>query len=112
MVFEGSLLSPCDAAKPSTALEALFDADGIASGLVARNFLRGDRIRPLGMEGTRKVKDVFIDHKVPRARRLDTPLVVAGDEVVWIPGLVRSRQALVTPRTTRVLRLAAYPIGL
>ncbi len=94
---------------PATRYEALFDADRIGGGLVARSFVRGDRIRPLGMEGTRKVKDVFIDHKIPRARRTGFPLVVADGEVAWMPGLVRGRAAIVTEQTTRVLRLTATP---
>ena len=48
--------------------------------LVVRNFMPGDRIRPLGMTGTRKVKDVFIDRKLPRSRRARFPLVTLGGE--------------------------------
>jgi tRNA(Ile)-lysidine synthase len=106
-VFEGSIVSAQTADLPQSPLEALFDADLVAARLCARNFAPGDRIRPLGMTGTRKVKDVFIDRKVPRPRRAELPLVVAGEEVLWIPGLMRSRGALVTPDTTRVVRLKA-----
>ncbi len=106
-IFEGASLSAGDAALPPNPLVALFDADQIAAGLAARSFVEGDRIRPLGMEGTRKVKQVFIDQKVPRARRAALPLVVNGGEVLWIPGLVRGCGALVTARTVRVVRLTA-----
>jgi len=107
VVFSGSVLSVGEAAMPATPFEALFDAAQIRCGLAARSFVPGDRIHPLGMQGTRKVKDVFIDHKVPGSHRARLPLVVANDEVVWIPGLVRGAAALVTSRTHTVLRLVA-----
>ncbi len=112
LVFEGSVIGVGEAAMPATPFEAVFDTGQVRCGLAARSFVPGDRIHPLGMEGTRKVKEVFIDHKVPRSRRAALPLVVAGDEVVWIPGLVRSAAALVTDRTTTVVRLVARPGGL
>ncbi len=109
LVFEASVIAVGEAAMPTTPFEAVFDAGRIRCGLAARSFVPGDRIHPLGMEGTRKVKDVLIDHKVPRSRRAALPLVVAGDEIVWIPGMVRGNAALVTARTTAVVRLVARP---
>jgi tRNA(Ile)-lysidine synthase len=106
-IFRGRVLSESHPAMPSSLFEALFDSDRIGSGLMARNFRRGDRIRPLGVEGSRKVKDVFIDHKIPRSERVSYPLVTAGDEIVWIPGLVRGDGALVTETTRKVIRLRA-----
>lgn len=93
-------------AMPACLSEALFDAERI-DRLVVRNFVRGDRIRPLGMEGERKLTDVFIDKKLPRERRANWPLVVSGDEIIWIPALVRSGAALVTPATRTILRVKA-----
>jgi len=92
---------------PARLSEALFDADRLDQRLVVRNFVRGDRIRPLGMEGERKLTDVFIDKKLPRERRANWPLVVSGDEIIWIPALVRSGAALVTPATRTILRVKA-----
>ncbi|MFI5353785.1 MAG: tRNA lysidine(34) synthetase TilS [Candidatus Binatales bacterium] len=111
LVFEGSVIGVSEAAMPATPFEAVFDTGQIRCGLAARSFVPGDRIHPLGMAGTRKVKDVFIDHKVPRLRRAALPIVVAGDEVVWIPGLIRGAAALVTDRTTTVVRLVARPLS-
>ena len=54
---------------PAGLYEAFLDADRAAAGLVVRNFARGDRIAPLGMEGTRKLQDIFVDRKLARARR-------------------------------------------
>jgi len=90
-------------------LEALFDADRIAGGLIVRGFRYGDRVRPLGMTGTRKIHDVFIDRKLPRERRATWPLVESAGEILWIPGMVRSRVALVTEATDKLLHLNAKP---
>lgn len=48
----------------------------------------GDRLRPTGSAGARKLKDIFIDAKTPKALRDSLPvLAIAGtEEVVWVPG--------------------------
>jgi tRNA(Ile)-lysidine synthase len=90
----------------------MFDAAKIAgAGLVARNFMRGDRIHSLGMSGTRKVHDVFVDRKIPRARRVRFPIVSVGDTIAWLPSLVRADWALVTKSTETVLRVEASEIA-
>jgi tRNA(Ile)-lysidine synthase len=47
----------------------------------------GLRIRPAGGRGSRKLQDIFVDARVPREDRDGWPLVFAGDQVAWIPGL-------------------------
>jgi tRNA(Ile)-lysidine synthase len=90
-------------------MEALFDADQIEGGLIVRGFRRGDHIGPLGMIGTRKVHDVFVDRKLPRERRATWPIVESRNEILWIPGTLRSRFALVTEATNKLLQLRAHP---
>ena len=91
---------------------ALFDAAAITdAGLVVRNFIRGDRIHPLGMRGGRKVKDVFIDRKIPRLERRRFPIVTLAGEVAWLPGLARGRAALIGNATETVLRVEAREIA-
>jgi tRNA(Ile)-lysidine synthase len=100
---------PKDAASmPEDRMTAVFDLREITRRtLIARNFLPGDRIRPSGMSGTRKVKNVFIDCKVPRAERAKFPVVALGNQIVWLPGLARSNVAVVTDWTEAVVRLEA-----
>jgi tRNA(Ile)-lysidine synthetase-like protein len=48
----------------------------------------GDRMRPRGGRGTRKVSDLLIDAKVPRPRRAGLPVLVAADgTVLFVPGV-------------------------
>ena len=46
--------------------------------------------------GAKKLQDVFVDAKVPRAERDDWPVVVRDDEVVAVPGIVEDAAVRVT----------------
>ena len=46
----------------------------------------GDRMAPYGLEGTRKLQDIFTDAKLPEVERDAYPVIVCGDEIVWLPG--------------------------
>lgn len=66
---------------------AAFDLpEGVATAEV-RCRRPGDRIRPLGSRGERKLKELLIDRKVPRELRSDLPLLVVGGRIVWVPGV-------------------------
>jgi len=107
-VFHSSVMAADAAPMPAGLYEACFDADRASSGLVIRHFAPGDRIAPLGMEGSRKVHDVFVDRKLARPRRRTFPVVTLEGQVAWIPGMVRGRVALVTGDTVSVLCLRAF----
>jgi tRNA(Ile)-lysidine synthase len=47
----------------------------------------GDRMRPAGLGGTKTLQDLFVDRKVPRARRAAWPVVTCGGEIAWVPGI-------------------------
>jgi tRNA(Ile)-lysidine synthase len=55
-------------------------------GLWARPGKAGDRMSPFGMKGTRKIQDILVDAKVPRAVRERIPVLVCAERVVWLPG--------------------------
>lgn len=93
---------------PEDPFEAVFDLSALGrpeGRLRLRNPRPGDRFRPLGMAGRKKLKDLFIDRKVPRSRRRTAPLLVVGDEIAWIPGCARSGLARVGPETRDVWRI-------
>lgn len=56
-------------------------------GLRVRTRRPGDRIRPLGCNYERKLKDVLIDARVPAAQRDRLPLLLADERPVWVPGV-------------------------
>jgi len=96
---------------PIDLMGVFFDTAFITGKLTLRNFRRGDRFQPLGMRGHKKVKELFIEKKVPLSVRARLPLLVLGDEVIWIPGYGRSGVGRVTPETKVILNLKAIAIG-
>jgi len=65
----------------------------------------GDRMRTLGMDGTRKLSDLLIDAKVARRFRPATPVVRDGDSIVWLAGVRMSEEYRVKPDSVRAIRL-------
>ena len=60
--------------------------------LKVRNKFIGDRIQVKGMNGNKKISDIFIDEKIPSVDRDNWPVVVDADEnIVWLPGLKKSK---------------------
>ena len=52
----------------------------------------GDKMKVKGLNGSKKVKDIFIDSKVPISQRDLWPVVVdSTDKIVWLPGLKKSK---------------------
>lgn len=73
--------------------------------LVVRPRQAGDRFRPLGMDGTKKIQDFLVDAKVPRVERDRVPIVVAGDEIIWVVGHQIDDRFKLTEATKRILIL-------
>jgi tRNA(Ile)-lysidine synthase len=93
-------------------LLAIFDADAIRQyePLAVRTRHPSDYIEPLGMSGRKTLQDLYVDAKIPGELRARLPIMASGQQtsdVLWVPGRGgrRSRHALVTANTERVLRL-------
>jgi tRNA(Ile)-lysidine synthase len=65
----------------------------------------GDRYRPLGLHGSVKIQDLFVDGKVPRTWRDALPLVVDGQGILWVPGFRVDQRGRITEKTRTALRL-------
>ncbi|MFC5530032.1 tRNA lysidine(34) synthetase TilS [Cohnella yongneupensis] len=99
---QGALAAASDRSR-----EACFDEDELHYPIFIRSRTPGDVIEPHGLNGSKKVQDMFVDAKVPRYRRDRVPLLVDGEgRVLWIPGMRRSRHALITANTKSTLRIA------
>jgi len=78
--------------------------------LEIRGWRPGDRFRPLGAPGTKKLKDWFIDRGVPRRERRRLPVVTTLDgEVIWVPGFPPAEGCKINGRTKQALRLTYRP---
>ena len=83
-----------------------FDGEKVAFPLSVRPLKAGDQIRPFGLKADKKVKEILIDRKVPRDERWGRPVVCdSRGEILWIPGVIRSSHAPVTPKTRRTIVL-------
>lgn len=88
-----------------------FDADALGKPVTVRTWRPGDRFQPLGMKGTKKLQDFFVDEKVAQHERGQVPLLCAEDgRIAWVVGYRIAEPFKVTERTQRVLRLRAESI--
>jgi tRNA(Ile)-lysidine synthase len=86
---------------------ATLDADVLGGPLEVRTWRDGDRIRPLGMDGTKSLQDLFTDRGVPRSARHDVPVVVAAGQVAWVVGVAVADDFKLAPSTRQVAVLTA-----
>ena len=87
------------------AVSEVMDMDCVGDRLWVRGRLAGDRFQPLGMEGSKSLREFMIDARIPRRWRDGLPLVVSERGVVCVPGWRIAHWARVTEATRRVLRL-------
>jgi tRNA(Ile)-lysidine synthase len=99
-----------DRALPAAPTAALFDADRLPPALDVRPPAPGDRVVVPGV-GTRKLQDVLVDAKVGREARAAVPLLVAGDEILWVGGVLRGAGARVDAATTHVVEARLFVGG-
>jgi tRNA(Ile)-lysidine synthase len=91
---------------------AVVRADLCGGSLVVRNRRPGDRFRPVGMGGRKKLQDFFVDRKVARERRDAVPIVAdENDRIVWVAGYEIDEAFRVTDRSQPVLLLKFKALG-
>jgi len=83
----------------------VLDGEKITPPLTVRTRKPGDRIQPLGMAGTKKLKDIFIDLKIAREERDSVPLVCDGEEIIWLPGITINDKYKIGSHTKCYLQL-------
>lgn len=91
---------------------AYFDADRVQLPLVLRGAKAGDCFHPLGMKGSKKLQDFFVDEKVPREKRKQALVVESAGKIAWVVGYRIANDFKVTEETKKVLVLrAVYETG-
>lgn len=83
--------------------EAIFPKEFLDEGIVVRSRKPGDKIKLKNF--TKKVKDIFIDSKVPKHLRDEIPILQYKDDIIWITGLKRSHNYLVDPSDDFVIKI-------
>jgi tRNA(Ile)-lysidine synthase len=96
--------APVEAAGPDL---ATLDAGAIGGRIEVRTWRDGDRIRPLGMGGTKTLADLFTDRGVPRSLRREVPVVTIDGEIAWVAGVAVSEDFRLDAATEEVVVLTA-----
>jgi tRNA(Ile)-lysidine synthase len=65
---------------------ASIDASLVKNGLILRNWHPGDRFRPLHSKRQEKLKRLFQENKVPSDQRATWPVLLHGEDIVWVKG--------------------------
>jgi len=86
---------------------AILDPGALGGDIVVRAWQQGDRIRPLGMNGTKTLQDLFTDRKVPRSLRHTLPVVTSRDRVAWVAGVAVSEEFRLKQAGDEVVILSA-----
>lgn len=86
------------------------DGDSLGSQLLVRTRQPGDRIQPLGMAAEKKVKDILIDARVPRAARASIPLFFSSAHCLWLAGSCLDQRVRLTGATRHIVRLSITPL--
>jgi tRNA(Ile)-lysidine synthase len=71
---------------------AVLDAAAIGDQVTVRAWRDGDRMRPLGLGGSKSLQDLFTDRKVPRSLRRRLPVVISGGRIAWVAGVAVSEE--------------------
>jgi tRNA(Ile)-lysidine synthase len=83
----------------------LLDAGAMIFPLKVRHRQNGDYFYPHGFGNRKKLQNYFVDEKVPRDERDSVPIIVSGNDIVWIAGYRTDERFKVTEKTEKFLRL-------
>jgi tRNA(Ile)-lysidine synthase len=101
------LPAPVEPAGPDV---ATLDAQMLGPEVEVRAWQEGDRMRPLGLGGSKSLQDLFTDNRVPRSLRRSLPVVVAGESIAWVAGVAVSEEFRLGPESAEVAILTANAI--
>jgi tRNA(Ile)-lysidine synthase len=90
---------------------AVLDPAALAGPLTVRSWREGDRMRPLGLGGSKSLQDLFTDRKVPRSLRHTLPVVTSDGRIVWIAGVAVSDEFAAKPGTSESTVLSAAQVA-
>ena len=91
--------------RPADAWEIYLDGATIEWPLVARRRRPGERLRPAGGRGSRRLQDLFVDARVPQALRDAWPIIATPAAIVWVAGLRAADGYLATPESQSIIKI-------
>ncbi|WP_378955344.1 tRNA lysidine(34) synthetase TilS [Pelosinus sp. sgz500959] len=82
---------------------AVFDWDKLSPTLFVRRRRAGDQFQPFGFHGSKKLKEFFIDEKIPRQLRDNVPIICDGHGIIWVGGYRQAEVGRVSAETKKFL---------
>ena len=104
--FADSAEIPCDGKS-----KVIIDAERIKLPLVVRARKSGDLFYPFGFGKRKKLQDFFVDEKIPRDERDSIPIVLSGNDVVWIAGYRADERFKVMSETKKIVLIEIKPLS-
>lgn len=90
-------------------IKEYLDQESVFPPLIIRTRLPGDRYRPLSMTGSRKLKEIFIDAKVPLSLRESIPLIEDSHGIIWLAGYRPAHRCRVKKSTKKIMEINLIP---
>lgn len=84
------------------------DFDAVVGEVYLRYRKNGDTFSPLGLNGSKKLKDYFIDKKIPKDKRDNIPLLCDNEGILWIAGQTIDNRAKITNLTKKIIELKVW----
>ncbi len=102
--FRGSVVEHREGELPAydDKKRALLNMERLDFPLTVRGRRPGDKYRPLGAPGTKKLKEILRAKRIPRTERDTLPVFLSGKDIAWVPGLPVAERFRTKPRTARV----------
>jgi tRNA(Ile)-lysidine synthetase-like protein len=91
--------------RTADAWEVYLDGAAIAWPLVVRRRRPGDRLRPAGGRGSRRLQDLFVDARVPQALRDAWPIIATPTAIVWVAGMRAADGYQATPESQSIIKI-------
>ena len=88
---------------------AYFALEAIEPPLVIRGPKPGDRMRPFGIDGHKKLSDIFSDKKIPIRRRQKVIVISDQKEILWLVGVATSESTRISASSKNILKITVIP---
>ncbi len=89
---------------------ATFDHDKLKFPLLLRKWHEGDRFKPFGMEGYKKISDFLVDEKIPLIKKNNIYVLTSGEDIIWVVGLRIHHDYRITPETKTIYQVRTIPV--
>ncbi|MBP7176384.1 MAG: tRNA lysidine(34) synthetase TilS [Thermoclostridium sp.] len=93
-----------------TSLQQIFDYGKINKGINIKSRCNGDIFYPYHSPGSKKLKEFFIDEKIPRDKRENIPLLAVDNNIIWVMGFRTSEKYRVDHSTRVILFVRVTPV--